>query len=285
MNQNTSDDSRVNQPGSGETVLPRGTQTFFPRRSLSVLIPAYNEADRISTTLRRTAAFLHKADYDWEIIVIDDGSSDSTSAVVRSIADLEGLGMRMRVLQLPENLGKGGAIRAGILDSRKRYCLISDADLAVPIEDIERLWPVVETAPSAIVIGSRNLPGSGTVIQLKWYRKILGRVFNALLARLAPNIYDTQCGFKLLPSAKAKGLARSQVEFGFAFDVEYLHLALRSAWVVREVGVNWTHVEGSKVRIVRDSIRMFCSIIRIWFRSKIGSYGSFPIRTEPFTEE
>lgn len=259
-------------------------ENLRPSRSLSVLIPAYNEADRISTTLRSTAAFLRKAGYDWEIIVIDDGSSDGTSAMVRSIAELEGLTECMRVLQLTRNLGKGGAVQAGILAADKRYCLICDADLAVPIEDIERLWPFVETSQAALVIGSRNLPGSETVIQLKWYRKILGRVFNALLARLAPNIYDTQCGFKLLRAPEAKGLARSQVELGFAFDVEYLHLALRSAWVVREVGVNWTHVDGSKVRIVRDSIRMFSSIIRIWFRSKIGAYGAFPIQTEPFPE-
>lgn len=263
---------------------PHAQDHALPHRSLSVLIPAFNEADRISITLRSTAAFLQKAHYDWEIIVIDDGSRDSTSAVVRTIAEIEGLSHCMRVLQLPQNLGKGGAVRAGILAAQKRYCLICDADLAVPIEDVERLWPFVDAHPAAIVIGSRNLPGSETVIQLKWYRKILGRVFNALLARLAPNIYDTQCGFKLLPSPQARGLASCQVELGFAFDVEYLHLSLRSAWRVREVGVNWTHVDGSKVRIVRDSIRMFASIIRIWFRSKIGAYGSFPIQTEPGVE-
>lgn len=249
------------------------------RRSLSVLIPAFNEAERISGTLKRTAAFLQKEKYDWEIIVIDDGSRDNTSDIVEAIANSEALRARLKVLRLPHNQGKGAAVKAGILASKNRFCLICDADLAVPIEDIQRLWPCVDLDAASIVIGSRKLLGAETVIETKWYRKILGRVFNALIARLVPDIYDTQCGFKLIPSDRAKSLASRQVELGFAFDVEYLHLSLRSGWPVHEISVNWRHIDGSKVRIVRDSIRMFRSIIRIWFRSKIGAYGAFPIRS------
>ncbi|MEI7774947.1 MAG: dolichyl-phosphate beta-glucosyltransferase [Verrucomicrobiota bacterium] len=274
--------SGPNQTQGSQTVKPDRTRREGgppTRRSLSLLIPAFNEAERISGTLKRTAAFLRKENYDWEIIVIDDGSSDDTSAIVKTIAKSEGLTGHLKVVRLPQNQGKGAAVKAGILVSKHQFCLICDADLAVPIEDIQRLWPSVDLDATAIVIGSRKLLGEETVIKSRWYRKILGRVFNALIARLAPDIYDTQCGFKLIPSDRAKGLARRQVELGFAFDVEYLHLALRSGWPVHEVGVNWRHIDGSKVRIVRDSIRMFRSIIRIWFRSKIGAYGAFPINT------
>lgn len=249
-------------------------------RSLSVIIPAFNEALRISSTITSTASFLQSSGYDWDIIVVDDGSQDRTGETVVKIADHLGLSESIRVIVLPQNRGKGAAVKAGVLASEKEYCLICDADLAVPIRDIERLWPSIDEAKDCLVIGSRNLPGAETHVQLKWYRKILGRVFNALLARLAPNIYDTQCGFKLFPVPHAKRLALSQVEEGFAFDVEYLHLALRSEWKVCEVSVNWNHMEGSKVRIFRDSARMFASVMRIWFRSKIGAYGSFPLQPQ-----
>jgi len=250
------------------------------RRSLSVLIPAFNEAERISVTLTSTVSFLQKEDYDWQVIVIDDGSQDNTSEIVQTIANQLGLSEFITVIRLPQNRGKGGAVKQGILASEKQYCLICDADLAVPINDVERLWPVLENGTDSLAIGSRNLPGSETLVRLKWYRKFIGRVFNALLARLAPNIYDTQCGFKLFPVSHAKQLALRQMEEGFAFDVEYLHLALRSEWKICEVSVNWIHIEGSKVRIFRDSARMFSSVMRIWFRSKIGAYGSFPLETE-----
>jgi len=249
------------------------------RRSLSVVIPAFNEAERISSTLTSTVSFLQKEDYDWEVIVVDDGSHDNTSEIVKTLAIQLGLNELIKVIRLPQNRGKGAAVKQGVLASEKQYCLICDADLAVPIKDIERLWPSIDAVADALVIGSRNLPGSETLVQLKWYRKFIGRVFNALLARLAPNIYDTQCGFKLLPTCQAKQLALRQMEEGFAFDVEYLHLALRSEWMICEVSVNWVHMEGSKVRIFRDSARMFSSVMRIWFRSKIGAYGSFPLQT------
>jgi dolichyl-phosphate beta-glucosyltransferase len=249
-------------------------------RSLSVIIPAFNEALRITNTLTSTASFLLSKGYDWEIIVVDDGSQDHTSETVVKVVDQLGLNSAIKVIVLPQNRGKGAAVKAGVLASEKEYCLICDADLAVPIKDIERLWPYMDAAKTSLVIGSRTLPGSETLVQVKWYRKILGRVFNALLARLAPNIYDTQCGFKLFPVPHAKRLALSQIEEGFAFDVEYLHLALRSEWKVSEVSVNWNHMEGSKVRIFRDSVRMFVSVMHIWFRSKIGAYGSFPLEPE-----
>jgi len=250
------------------------------RHSLSVIIPAFNEAQRISSTLQSTAEFLEEEGYDWEIIVVDDGSSDDTVEVVAKFSRGGAWGNFIRVVSLHCNQGKGAAVRKGILSAKNAYCLICDADQAVPISDIQRLWPSVRADGDGLVIGSRNLPRSKTVIQLKWYRKILGRGFNALLARLAPGIYDTQCGFKLLPSPLAKKLAMIQVETGFAFDVEYLHLALRSGWEIYEVSVNWQHVDGSKVRVIRDSARMFASIVRIWFRSKIGAYGPFPIEVE-----
>jgi dolichyl-phosphate beta-glucosyltransferase len=176
-----------------------------------------------------------------------------------------------------KNQGKGAAVRAGFLDARKDYILICDADEAVPISDIRRLWAKIIDDPTSIVIGSRNQPDSTTVVVHKWYRKIMGRVFNTLLTRPTPGIKDTQCGFKLFPAPYAKALAQRQKEVGFAFDVEYLHIALRAEWRIFEVGVNWKHVDDSKVRIVRDSIRMLFSVFRILFRSRTGAYGAFPI--------
>lgn len=266
--------SPAEPPASAEVQAPVNAVT---RRSLTVIIPAFNEAQRIQSTLESTCQFLEQENYAWEILVINDGSSDATTAVVETFAQKTNLSNSVRVISLPMNQGKGAAVRTGILNARKQHCLICDADLAVPMADINRLWPALDANGDALVIGSRKVPGIGTIIQSKWYREFIGRIFNAMVARMAPNIHDTQCGFKLMPATMAKKLALTQAEFGFAFDVEYIHLALRSAWKVVEISVNWNHIEGSKVRIVRDSARMFVSIVKIWFRSKIGAYGPFPL--------
>jgi len=238
--------------------------------SLSLIIPAYNEAERLPPTLAHCVAYLSQQPYQWEIIVVDDGSTDATLAVVEPYQ--QAYPETVRTVNYGCNKGKGYAIGQGILSATQAYCLLYDADGAVPIEDVERFFPALRENPEAIVIGSRNVSAPDIARTVKWYRKIIGRSFNRLLGGVTPGIIDTQCGFKLLPTVKAKHLATLQQEQGFAFDVEYLHLALKSGWQVVECAVNWHDVAGSKVHLIKDSWQMFLSVQRISRRSAKGEY-------------
>ena len=238
--------------------------------SLSLIIPAYNEAQRLPPTLAHCVAYLSQQPYRWEIIVVDDGSSDDTLAVVEKYQQT--YPAQVRAVTYGKNRGKGYAIGQGILNATQAYCLLYDADGAVPITDLERFFPALHKNPEAIVIGSRNLSAPDIVRTVKWYRKIIGRCFNRLLGGVTPGLIDTQCGFKLLPTAKAKQLATIQQEQGFAFDVEYLHLSLQAGWQVVECAVNWHDVAGSKVHLIKDSWRMFLSVQRIARRTALGEY-------------
>jgi dolichyl-phosphate beta-glucosyltransferase len=239
--------------------------------SLSLIIPAYNEEQRLPPTLSLCLDYLSQQAYPWEIIVVDDGSSDATLAVVATYKQT--YPTQIKTVSYGANKGKGYAIKQGILSATHAYCLLYDADGAVPLPDLERFFPALLGNPKAIVIGSRNVSAPDIARTVRWYRKIIGRCFNSLLGRVTPGIADTQCGFKLLPTPYATVLATLQREEGFAFDVEYLHLSLRHGLKVVECAVNWHDVAGSKVHLIQDSWRMFLSVQRIGTRSARGEYG------------
>jgi dolichyl-phosphate beta-glucosyltransferase len=232
---------------------------------LSVVIPAYNEDQRLPATLRQIISFLSDSER-WlpaEIIVVDDGSSDETSTVSDRFDSVELLSIRC--LRHPRNQGKGAAVRTGFSASTGRLILLSDADLATPIEELDTL---ATAACKGIVIGSRAVDRSRIEVSQPRYRDLMGRVFNLAVRTLAVRgILDTQCGFKLFDGPIGRALAEAQRIDGFAFDVEHLARARSSGFELREIAVRWRHVEESRVQPVIHSAEMFSDLLRIgWWR-------------------
>lgn len=235
---------------------------------LSIVIPAYNEEKRIGATLSKICDFLESKKYESEIIVVDDGSSDGTVEECKSNSLFkEG---RLSVIRNGSNIGKGFSVKAGILKSKGRYVLFSDADLSTPIEEIDKLFEYINGGYD-VVIGSRNLNGSDVQSHQPWYRKKIGRIFNFLIRSLLIGDYlDTQCGFKLFDGEKARQIASSLKTGGFSFDVEMLYIAKIKKLKVKEVGVVWCNSGHSKVKVFRSSFGMFLDIFRIkkWHKAE-----------------
>jgi dolichyl-phosphate beta-glucosyltransferase len=228
--------------------------------ALSLVIPAYNEATRLPSTLAEVAAFLAADSRPAEVIVVDDGSRDATSAVVRSLATTM---PALHLIRLPQNRGKGYAVRTGVVNATGARVLFCDADGSTPMAELARLEAAVD-AGADVAIGSRALADPETTVERKLIRHVLGRTFHQLVKRLAvPGIADTQCGFKLFTEEAAQDLFSRIRMDGFSFDVELLLLARRCGYRIAEVPVNWTHQPGSKVRVVRDGLRMARDVFRI----------------------
>lgn len=230
--------------------------------ALSVVIPAYKEEDRIVATLERTLEYLRGRGDRFEIIVVDDGSPDRTS---ERVADVVNEAPELALEVLPENRGKGAAVRTGVLRSRGASVLFMDADLATPIEELEKLEPFLAQGYD-VAIGSRGLRESDIRQRQPFPRELMGRTFNVIVRTLLLGGFrDTQCGFKLFTRDAARELFSAQTLDGFAFDVEILWLA-RGTWTIAEVPVVWHHVEESKVSPGTDAARMFVDLVRLRLR-------------------
>ncbi len=234
-------------------------------RSLSIVIPAFDEALRLPTSLGRVFAWLDEVNASAEVIVVDDGSADDTVAVARGLAQSE---PRLKVVTLGRNRGKGAAVRLGVETATLDWVLFSDADLSTPIEELLRLAQAVD-AGHDIAIGSRDVADSQIERHQPWYREAMGRTFNRIVQALAmPGIHDTQCGFKLFSREAAKrSFARMTIE-GFAFDVEVLYVARRLGYRIAEVGVRWINDERTTVDPIRDSAHMLLDVARIRYRQR-----------------
>lgn len=232
---------------------------------LTIVIPAFNEEQRIGETLRRVVEYLRSRGTVHEILVVDDGSRDATvtTALVHA-------GDGVRVISLGHNQGKGAALKRGVLESRGNKVLISDADLSTPIAELEVLEPYL--AEAALVFGSRSIPGAHITRRQPFYRQLMGKTFNKLIWLAGVRGFkDTQCGFKLMNGAAARRLFGLLVTPGFAFDVELAWLARQLNVPAVEVGVRWHNSPQSKVHLFFDPPRMLLEVLRFrWLHRREG---------------
>lgn len=248
---------RTQRPAAGWTFQGELTPGM-PR--VSVVIPAYNEERRLPLFLENVRRYMDGCPWRMEALVVDDGSRDATVAVVQRLA---GHDPRIRLIRQDPNQGKGAALRRGMLAAGGLYILFADADGATPIAELDKFLPMLE-GDAEIVIGSRKAGGAGVIREREGFRELMGTVFYRLVNFFAvPGIRDTQCGFKLFRRDVAGKLFSRAQERGWAIDVEVLYLAQLMGFSIRETAVNWHAVEGSKVRPLLDSLRMFFAIFRI----------------------
>lgn len=262
------------EPGAAASVVADSV----PDPSLSLIIPAYNEAARIGATVREAATWLRAQPFDSELIVVDDGSDDNTARIAtRAMEDFpDG-----QVLHITHG-GKAAAVRAGMLTAKYDQIAFSDADLATPLPLLNNLRAAL-AAGNDIAIGSREGAGASRIGE-PMYRHVMGRVFNMLVRLLlVPGIHDTQCGFKLFRADVARELLQrsrlypegARTVIGprvTAFDVELLAIARMRAYRVAAVPVVWTYGEGSKVRPTRDTWHNMRDVLEVWIGAKRGDY-------------
>ncbi|MFZ5392167.1 MAG: dolichyl-phosphate beta-glucosyltransferase [Patescibacteria group bacterium] len=229
---------------------------------LSVIIPAYNEAGRITETLQQTWRYLSNQPYFSEIIVVDDGCTDTTIDVVQGhFYQIPNL----RLIRHRYNQGKGQAVKTGVNSARGRWILFMDADLATPISELDKLWSQKNNYD--VLIGSRHLQPKSIKTPQPWYRFLFGRAGNFLIrSLLLANISDTQCGFKLFSHKAAHDLFNRLTINGFGFDIEILVLAQILEYQIAEISVDWYDKPHGSVNIWRDGWRVFSEVLRIKYR-------------------
>lgn len=240
--------------------------------SLSIIIPAYNEGDRLPKSLLTILDYLSQHAPEAELIVVDDGSRDKTAATARQVLADSAL-VRTSVISYQSNLGKGRAVRLGLLASRGDIALFSDADLSTPITELPKLVDPIANDECDVSFGSRALDRSLIGVHQRWRREQAGRIFN-LVVRLATGLpfWDTQCGFKAFRMSVCRPLIEGATIDRFGFDVELLYLAYRAGLRLREVPVRWDHYEGSKVNVMSDSFKMLSEVGIIRQQARRGVY-------------
>ncbi|TSC93141.1 MAG: hypothetical protein CEN89_256 [Candidatus Berkelbacteria bacterium Licking1014_7] len=229
---------------------------------LSVIIPAYNEAHRLPKTLEKTYEYLKKQKYLWEIIVVDDGSTDETVAKTELLAKKI---PNLRVIANKANHGKGYVVKQAMLEAKGEWRLFTDADNSTPIDQIEKLWKFKNEF--GVIIGSRHLQKGSIKTPPPWYREVISWGSNLLIQIMAvPGIKDTQCGFKLFSSSATEKIFPLQTIDRWSFDVEILAIARKLKIPIKEVAVDWYNSPESKVRAIRALARSLIELIKIWWR-------------------
>lgn len=228
--------------------------------TLSLVIPAYNEAGRLPATLNQIVAYLEQTPWDWTIRIVDDGSTDGTARVAEGYA---GRDPRIIVQREPHG-GKGAAVKAGLLAATGSYRFICDADLSMPIRELARFLPLL--AGADVAIGTREGAGARRVAE-PTRRHLVGRTFNYLVQRLLlPGLHDTQCGFKMFTAVAVERIFRDMTVDGWSFDIEALYLARRCGLRIVEVPIEWHYRAESRLNVLRDGPAMLLDLLRIRFR-------------------
>jgi dolichyl-phosphate beta-glucosyltransferase len=238
---------------------------------LSVIIPAYNEQSRLPNTLEQVFDFLGKQSFKSDVIVVENGSTDKTFEIAQNFADQH---KNLCVIHNEER-GKGGAVQRGVREAHGEYVFICDADLSMPVGEISKFLPPA-LKDFDIAIGSREAPGAVRYHE-PYYRHLTGRVFNMLIRLMVlPNLQDTQCGFKCLRAEVARDIFPFQTLTGWAFDVELLYIAHHHGYRILEIPIDWYFNADSKVRVLRDSWRMFIDLLVIRRNARRGLYDRKP---------
>ncbi len=236
---------------------------------LSIIIPAYNEEERIGPTLEGIFEFLAGQDYTGEVVLVDDGSSDKTVEAAKASARAH---ENFRVLENGANRGKGYSIRHGMLEGKGKFLLFSDADLSTPIEETTRVLEKMREGYH-VVIGSRAMPESNIVTYQPWYRQLMGKIFNKIVRVMAVRgISDTQCGFKMFTREAGRRIFALQQVERFAFDVETLFLARKLGYKICELPVTWKDSPQTRISTFMDSWSMFSALFTIRLNSLRGRY-------------
>jgi dolichyl-phosphate beta-glucosyltransferase len=232
----------------------------------SIIVAAYNEEKRIIPSLFAIRDYCVAENMDYEIIVVDDGSTDKTrGGSTEKIPEIP----HLRVIGYDTNMGKGYALRTGVLASKGDMVLLTDADLSTPIEELSKLSHLVHNNACDIAIGSRALALSQIRKKQPWWRQGMGKLFNKIVKILVIDDFDdTQCGFKLFRGEIARSLFKEARVNRFAYDVEILALAKRNGYRIREVPIIWMNSLQSKVNPIKDSVQMFFDLLRI--RTRLG---------------
>ena len=246
-----------------------GARENGPGVLLSVVIPAYNETSRIVPTLEKVLDFLRTRPESCEVVVVDDGSTDKTVELVEEVCRRSGA---VRLLRNSVNLGKGAAVRKGMLNARGAYILFTDADLSAPIAEAERLLKPLDEGYD-VVIGSRALKREWISIHQPRFRENAGKLFNLFMRGITGlDFRDTQCGFKAFRRKAARAIFACQTARGFGFDAEILYMARKFGYRALEVPVHWDHSAGTKVNTLRDGIGKLFEVLRIRWNDWRGKY-------------
>ena len=234
---------------------------------LSIIIPAYNEENRLPKSLGQVLRFLEGQSFTSEVIVVENGSADNTLDVAQEFAQKHA---NVRVIKSDQR-GKGLAIQRGVKEAKGEYLFMCDADLSMPIEEISKFFPP-KLNKVDVAIGSREAPGAVRYNEPP-YRHVTGRVFNTLIRWLVlPGLQDTQCGFKCIRADIARDIFPRQTLTGWAFDVELLYIARHHGYQIVEIPIDWYFNADSKISVIRDSLRMFLDLLRIRFNAWRGLY-------------
>ena len=230
---------------------------------LSVVVPCYNEQDRLPATVDAIKRYMAGRGLDYELILADDGSRDATPAAIAKA--MEGA-PQVRTVRLPRNRGKGRALAEGVGITNGDLVLVTDADLSTPIEELSKLEAAL-AAGAGVAIASRSIKGSQVVVSQPIYRVLMGKTFNLIVqAMLLPGLWDTQCGFKLFRGDLARAVFAQLKTDGFGYDPEALYLAKRRGERIAEVPVVWRHSAPTKVAALRSSLDMFKDVVKTRFR-------------------
>jgi len=255
---------------------------------LSIIIPSYNEAQRIGRSLDDILRFLNASTYRADVIVVDDGSKDATAQLVNArVADYRAAGHELRVVTNTPNRGKGFSVRRGVREATGDIILFTDADLSSPIEEAPKLIAPLVEGQADVTFGSRALNRELIGVHQPRMRELGGIVFNACMKLITGlKFKDTQCGFKAFRRAAAQSVFALQRVERFGFDPEVLYIAHKQGNRLLEVPVVWNHCEGgelqSKLNYMRDSMNMFADLIRIRVNDMTGRYN--PASAEPVAE-
>ncbi len=235
--------------------------------NVSIVIPAYNEDKRLETSLVKIIKFCESKLDKYEIIIVDDGSTDNTFTVAEKFTS-----NRVILLKNKINRGKGYSVKRGILKAKYPLVLFSDSDLATPINELIKFLDFINDGYD-VVIASRNIKGAKIITKQPKYRQWLGKIFSILVRIITlPAFKDTQCGFKLFKTAKAKKIVQYQTLDRFSFDVELLYIAKKMNCKIKEAPVTWTDKRGTTVRLWKDTTKMLKDIIIIRINDVKGKY-------------